>query len=122
MQANTFPDLLGLLYDGLLDPERWHDFVAEVQRQLECTKVSITLHDDSNQTPAVAFSVGFSPDEMEAFTKRFGRINPRAPEVIRAVARTGSYFGTGNLSQIPVRFRGSEYIEFLRRSDACVFR
>ncbi len=105
--------------------QRWLSLIAGLSSLLAGLEVSYEHYRGSYSnrvmyTPvilALAFSVGFFPEEKEQFENRYGKINPRAPEVIRTVEQTGHYFGASSLSHVPARYRGSEYVDWLRRWD-----
>lgn len=115
VDAKLFPDLLGLLYDGLLCPDRWNDFLAELRKQLDCEKAAITFHDPENQTPTVGFSMGWPQEEMREWSAYYGSRNPRALEGIRTALRTGFWISASSLFEIGTAYRNSEYARWLQR-------
>lgn len=117
VDAKVFPDLLGLLYDGLICPARWNDFLAELFKQLESGSAAISFHDPENQTPTIGYSVGLYPEEMREWTESYGRKNPRAPEGLRTALRSGFWFSAKALPEVRASYEKSEYMEWLRRYD-----
>lgn len=115
MHSERFPNLVGLLYDGLLCPDRWNDFLLQLNKQIHSRTAFISLHDAGNRTPECAFSAGMSEDVKREWTRSYGIRNPLAPEVIESVLRTGAWAGVGALDD--ARYCNSEYARWLRKCD-----
>ncbi len=117
VEEKSLPDLLGLLYDGLVCPRRWMDFLAELQKQLSCDSATITFHDRENQNPVIGFNLGWPQQQITEWNDYYGRRNPRAPEVLQTALRTGSCISANALPQVFVKYKTSEYLHWLRRVD-----
>lgn len=116
-KVKEFPDLLELLYDVLLCPERWNDFLGELCRRVGCDSATLTLHDSENQFPRVKCSVGISQEQAAEWNTYYGKRNPRSAEVRRAVCRNGSWLGSNSLCHMSASYREHEYVQWLERCD-----
>jgi hypothetical protein len=63
-----FAGLLDLLYEGLLRPEAWGDFLSRLGPRVGCERAALTFHDSENRHPEVISSVGMSAALLEEWT------------------------------------------------------
>jgi DNA-binding CsgD family transcriptional regulator/PAS domain-containing protein len=117
LDAKVFSRALGLLYDGLLWPERWNDFLAELRKGTGHQAAAITFHDSGNETPVMGFSMGMPEEVVGDWTNYYGSRNPRTPEIMRALSRRETWVTASSWHELPGRFRQSEYVAWLRRVD-----
>lgn len=110
-------DLIGLLYDTLVDPERWNDFLIQLCAQLNCDTAAIALHDLDNQSPVIQLAIGMSDRLLGEWNREYGTKNPRAPEIRREVLTSGFWFGVNSMRTMPPAFQDHPYIHWLQRND-----
>jgi hypothetical protein len=60
-------NLIGMIYDCAIEPERWPDTLAEICRDLECISGVILLVDLEHSRHRFAHSWGLSPDWMKRY-------------------------------------------------------
>lgn len=117
MHPNVLQDLLNPLYDGLLCPESWTDFLAEISKLLDCGTAVITFHDPENQTPSIGCSVGMSQNAAKEWEDYYGRKHPMALEAVQTTLRNGYWIGARSLRKSPVSQQESEYGQWMQRCD-----
>jgi hypothetical protein len=71
VSLEAFSNLLEPLYEGLLCPDRWRDFVSDLREILECDVVSLTFH-DANEAPVILSAAGLSEDAANEWMAHFG--------------------------------------------------
>lgn len=76
LELEGFSKLLGLLYEALVRPERFQEFLAEVSRLIACDKATITFHDEKNRSPATRFFWGLRRDAMREYDAYWATKNP----------------------------------------------
>ena len=63
-----FAGLLDLLYEGLLRPDAWGDFLSRLGPRIGCEQAALTFHDAENRHPEVNSSLGMSAALLEEWT------------------------------------------------------
>lgn len=117
LHPNLLSGSLDLLYDGLLWPERWSDFLTYLRRRLGCEHAIIGFHDNDNAAPVVAFSSGLSRQRVREWNSLYGRKNPRSSEIRRVAAARGSWASVNSLCNADAAYRETEYVQWLYQHD-----
>jgi hypothetical protein len=115
--ARVLLELVELLYEGLVAPDAWTGFLAGLSRRVGCDCATVTFHDDGNRNPSLASSIGLSREVAGEWKTYFGNRNPRVPQVLRALSRSGSWISANSLDRAPAAFRDTEYVTWLHRHD-----
>ena len=116
-KAKALLDLVELLYEGLVSPEAWNDFLGALSHRIGCDCAAITFHDDGNRNPSMASSIGLSRQVTNEWKTYFSNRNPRVPQVLRALSRSGSWISASSLAKAPAIYRDTEYVTWLHRHD-----
>ncbi len=116
-QGNNVAELAGLIYDSVLSPQRWDEFLALLGAEIGCNGAAITLHDSANLSPTLTHEFGLSPDVIEEWNAQYGSKNPRAGEMKQMILRTGMWISTNSLSQADPAYRESDYVRWLEQRD-----
>ena len=116
-QADNVAELVGLIYDGALSPERWDDFLAKLGTQMGCTSAAITWHDRANVSPRLTHTFGLTPDVIHEWNEQYGSKNPRAGEMQQMILRTGLCVSTNSLTYVHPAVRDSEYVRWLEQRE-----
>lgn len=117
METKVLSDLIGLLYDGLLYPDRWNDFLAQLCEQL-CARVgTISVHDSEHDVSTLRASVGLSEDQLRDWIGYYGRNTPDIPEALRAVGQEGAWLNATPICELNPDCRNTPYGEWIERSD-----
>ena len=72
-ESVVFLDSIGLLYDSLICPERWNDFLTHLGIQLNCDTAAIALHDLDNRSPSISLSVAYPTNLFKSGTPSTAR-------------------------------------------------
>lgn len=110
----ALPQLLELLYEGIVCPERWNDLLAALRRDVEFEMASVAFHDSGNQSPVVRWSLGLSTEVVQEWNTCYGRKNPVAQEILPAVRQSGSWFAAASLCDAPAAVQDTEYAHWAR--------
>jgi DNA-binding CsgD family transcriptional regulator len=114
----ALPELLELLYEVLVYPERWRDFLSELCRHITCN-VAVSFHDRENRAPLTRISLGIPNEVVEEWNTYYGARNPRSPNFVRAVHQRGFMLFAGSLSDASEAVQDTEYGQWQRRRDLC---
>ena len=117
MDAARFSKLLNLLYEGVLTPSAWKDFVNELCAQTGCDMAAVTLHDFANLAPDIGLSVGIPDRTLDEWKDYFGPKNPRTKEIGGILERNGQFLSTGDPALWDSRVRDGEYSDWQIRRD-----
>ncbi len=114
LKLPEFSELLGLFYEGLVDPERWEEFLQKSCVYLSCEKAAFSFHDVQNKRPKVGVSIGLTSREVQEFESYYGSRNPAAAEATASALQWGSWHGVNQLTQHPDYLDSEYYQDFLR--------
>src|SRR5271154_790464 len=115
VDAAEFAGLLDLLYEGLLRPEAWGDFLSRLGARIGCEQAALTFHDAENRHPQVISSVGMSAALLEEWTGYYGSKHPRKPEFDQRLLKSGTLLSNATVDD--AQRRDTEYHDWLRRRD-----
>jgi PAS domain-containing protein len=109
-----FGGLLNLLYEGLLRPEAWGDFLSRLGPRIGCEQAAVTFHDAENRHPEVISSVGMSAALLQEWTCCYGSKHPRKPEFDQRLLEGSTLLSN---TTADAQSRDTEYNDWLRRRD-----
>jgi DNA-binding CsgD family transcriptional regulator len=66
LSAETISNLIGLIYDCALDPERWPETLTQIHRAMDFAVASLSLLELSSGKVPLMVSVGLEPARLEA--------------------------------------------------------
>ena len=110
-----FAGLVDLLYEGLLRPEAWGDFLSRLGPRIGCERAALTFHDAENRHPEVISSVGMSAALLLEWTGYYGSKHPRKPEFDQRLLESSTLFSNATVDD--AQSRDTEYNDWLRRRD-----
>ena len=116
-ETESLLDCVGPLYDTLVCPESWNEFLSQLRFSLNCGVAVVTLHDLENQYAAVQFSAGISEESIREWTSSYGRKNPRGPEARRGVMQNAFWFGSDSICKVSARYREDAYVQWRERQN-----
>ena len=114
--AEALLEMAGLLYEGVIAPEAWDEFLRRLCRKVGCDFAAVSIHETQIRPAEVVATIGM-PQEIVDEWRILSSGNPRAPQVLRALGRSNSWIGANSLSRVPASYRETEYFEWLRRTD-----
>jgi DNA-binding CsgD family transcriptional regulator len=83
-EHKTIAELTGRVYEAALDPDRWTEFVALIERFYPDARVTLFGHDRGCPTATLAARVNYLEDDLSAYRDEFVRCSPfiaAAPKV-----------------------------------------
>lgn len=114
MQQDRFAEVVGLIYDASVTPERWPELMHCLGRELRCSNVA-TVRSSRDRSRFVAQSIGVDPGEYQTFLRRFHRRGP-----LRRLAPpryTGQIVELREIMPRAAFERTAAYQEFFRPND-----
>jgi len=111
LSHGRFSELIGAIYDCVLDPDRWETALAEVARCFDCAVVSLTLNDLHQNRFLLNKAAGWDPDLLRLKSERHvAEINARLTEWLAQQSSADEMFVT-SVHLSPEYIQNSRYVE-----------
>jgi DNA-binding CsgD family transcriptional regulator/PAS domain-containing protein len=75
ISPQALSDLIGSIYDCVLDPSRWEQTLADIMQTLDCHMLALALSDLRHHRFLLKKTVGIDPYQMEQLSKHLPEIN-----------------------------------------------
>lgn len=83
LQLADFSDIVGLIYDCTLAPDRWPEVLGRMAAAVGARAGMIALHDFDNNRGGRFFEHGIPEEQVRSYYARYAPINPLGPVVQR---------------------------------------
>lgn len=104
--VEAFSDLIGLIYETVLDHGRWAEVLENVCSFVGGSASRIYWRDATNAAAETVYSWGFDPEFLDIYRRRYVSLNPLYPASV--FIDPGQIFSTQNLVP-PEEFQASRF-------------
>ncbi len=75
-EHKTIAELTGRVYEAALDPGRWSEFVALIERFYPDARITLFGHESGCPTATLAACINYAEDDLRAYRDEFVRCSP----------------------------------------------
>ncbi len=101
--------LVGALYEGAAEPERWEDFLKLAAQEMNCKTAVLTLHDERLKNWNLHWNFGLPSEAIKEYNAHYGAINPAIQPLFKTARKNGSWHGLARTLTGESEYKNSEY-------------